>query len=232
MVALLSIAFVTSPLSHFQRTAAGAKLDVIQIDMSSGAYGVRIQLADGFPGGDESFASMVKRTPQVVAAINGAYFDKTTKLPIGDIFTDGKLVRKGLMGTAFCVRKDGTMDIRRVTRHRGVDWSEFESVLACGPALVLEGKVDCDPAGEGFRDPHVTGKTTRMGVGYDREGRLLLVRSTTAQTFPAFAESMLALGCYEAMNLDSGASRGFYYQGTFIEQPGRKLTNALAIVRK
>lgn len=124
------------------------------------------------------------------------------------------------------------MDIQRVVRHKGVDWSRFESVLACGPALVLDGKIDCDWQGEGFRDPQVVGSTTRMGIGYTATKKLLLVRCNTSVTFEKFASVMLALGCHEAMNLDSGASRGFYFRGNFIEKPGRKLTNGLAIVQR
>lgn len=220
----------SASLTRFSADHVGLKLDVIRVDLAAGKHRLRIGLSEGFPGTDQPFSAMVRSHSGAVAAINGAYFDKSTLLPIGDIFTDGTLVRKGLMGTALCIRADQTLDIRRVQRHRGVDWSEFESVLACGPALVLDGEVDCDPGAEGFRDPSVMGSVARMGVGYDRSGRLYLVRSTTRSSFEGFARAMRALGCYEAMNLDAGASRGFFFQGKFIEQPGRKLTNILVVV--
>ena len=70
-----------------------------------------------------------------------------------------------------------------------------------------------------------------MGIGYDVSRRLYLVRATTSVTFEEFATAVQQLGCFEAMNLDSGASRGFYYEGKYIERPGRRLTNILAIVR-
>lgn len=232
MIACLVALTLCSPGPRLESRSVGqANVQVIRVALAGGECKLRIRLASGFPGTDETFESIVKGTGGIVAAINGAYFDKGTKLPIGDIWTGGKLVRKGLMGTAFCVSKSGRMDIRRVTRHRGVDWSAWESVLACGPALVLDGKVDVDWQGEGFRDPHVTGKTSRMGLGYTKEGELLLVRGLTSQTFEEFASTMLKLGCHEAMNLDSGASRGFYFQGKFIEKPGRRLTNVIAIVK-
>ena len=217
---------------RFSKNVGKVALDVVRVDMLDGRYGVKIGLASGFPGTDEPFESMIGSIEGVVAAINGAYFDKATKLPIGDIWTAGTLARKGLMGTAFCVRSDNQLDIRRVQRHRGVDWSTYQSVLACGPALVLDGRVDCDWEAEGFRDPHITGSTSRMGIGYDSGGRLYLVRTSTRVTFEEFADAMLRLGCFEAMNLDSGASRGFYFQGRYIEKPGRRLTNILAVVKK
>lgn len=216
---------------RFSKKIGKVSLDVVRIDLSVCRATVKISLAKGFPGADAPFEDMVARTDGVVAAINGAYFDKQTKLPIGDIWTGGALVRKGLMGTAFCVTRDGKFDIQRVKRNHGVDWSAYESVLACGPALVLDGKVDCDWAAEGFRDPHVTGSTTRMGIGYDFKGRLYLVRATTSATFEEFADALYGLGCFEAMNLDSGASRAFTFRGKTIEKPGRRLTNILLVVK-
>ena len=216
---------------HYSKKIGMVALDVVRLNIAGGRFSVKIGLARGFPGADEPFESMVSSIDGVVAAINGAYFDKGSKLPIGDIWTEGRLVRKGLMGTAFCVTSDNQLDIRRVQRHRGVDWSGYQSVLACGPALVLDGKVDCDWESEGFRDPHVTGSASRMGIGYDTNGKLYLVRATTRVTFEEFAIALLQLGCYEAMNLDSGASRGFYFEGKYIEKPGRRLTNILAIVK-
>ncbi|MBX7135682.1 MAG: phosphodiester glycosidase family protein [Fimbriimonadaceae bacterium] len=217
-------------VGRYERVVSGARCDVIQVDMTKPFNRFQIVLARDFPNGDEPFSEMLARTPGVVAAMNGAYFDKETKKPIGDIWTDGALARRGAMGTAFCVKADRTMDIQRVVRHRSVDWSGFESVLACGPALVLDGEIDCDWQSEGFRDPSVTGRTHRMGIGYTSKGKLLMVRVTTSLTFEEFAEVMKGLGCYEAMNLDSGASRGFYHE-KMIEEPGRNLTNVIAITK-
>ncbi len=222
---------VAPTVKVYKQKAAGASFQVIEADLSNAKIKAQIVLAQGFPGTDEPFKGMVSRTPGVLAAINGSYFDKQTKKPIGDIWTRGYLMNRGLMGTAFCVAPSGEMDIIRVVRHKTQDWTKYESVLACGPALMLDGQVDCDWRSEGFRDPHVTGSTSRMGLGYRQDGKLLLVRGQTSQTFEQFAESMKQLGCWEAMNLDSGASRGFYHQGSFIEKPGRRLTNVLAIVK-
>lgn len=215
----------------FNQKAGGGSFQVIIADLTRPDIKAHIVMAQGFPGTDEPFTGMVKRTPGILAAINGAYFDKQTKKPIGDIWAKGALLSLGLMGTAFCVAPNGVMDISRVVRHKGQDWTKYETVLACGPALVLDGQVDCDWRSEGFRDPHVTGSTKRMGLGYRQDGKLLIVRGQTSQTFEEFAESMKQLGCWEAMNLDAGASRGFYHQGSFLEKPGRRLTNILAIVK-
>lgn len=233
MVALILAAtlLVPSPVVLTSRNVRGAKCEVIQADLSDGRLEARVVLAEGFPGTDESFSSMVARSG-AVAAVNGAYFDKYSKKPIGDIWTDGQLWNRGLMGTALCLGEEGEIDIQRVVRHKGVDWSAYRSVLACGPALVLDGRIDCDWASEGFRDPSVTGSTYRMGVGYTQAGKLLLVMCRKSVTFEAFAAIMADLGCYEAMNLDAGASLAMWFQGKTIRQAGRRLTNLLVIGKK
>lgn len=225
---LLSAPLQSEPTVHYQRTIQKAKLEIIQADLTDPRIEAGVELAEDFPKGDQPFAEMVKR-PGIIAAVNGAYFDKGTKKPIGDIWVDGELKNFGAMGTALCIKEDGTLDIRRVVRHKRVDWSEFKTVLACGPALVLDGAVDVDYQGEGFRDPHVTGSTSRMGVGYTKAGKLLMVYCPKSVTFTEFAGIMLELGCHEAMNLDAGASLAMWRKGKTIRKAGRELTNLLVI---
>ena len=40
---------------------------------------------------------------------------------------------------------------------------------------------------------------------------------------------MKAIGCYEAMNLDGGASKALYHDETVVMKPGRGLTNVLVV---
>lgn len=226
---LLAVTLGAEP-QHERMAVNKANVDIVRIPMSGGEYRAEVVLAAGFPGSDESFASMVSK-PGAVAAINGAYFDRYTKKPIGDIWTGGSLRNFGAMGTALTIKADGALDILRVQRHKRVDWAQFETVLACGPALVLDGRVDCDPSGEGFRDPAVMGRVTRMGVGYTANGDLLLVRCAKA-AFSEFATVMLKVGCHEAMNLDSGASAALWLKGKTLVPAGRRLTNVLAVFRR
>jgi len=227
---LLALTLISDVRHQFIQLTT-AKVDVVTVPMSSGTYRVDVILPSGFPGTDEDFASMVKR-PGLVAAINGAYFDRNSKKPIGDLWSGGKLRHFGAMGTALTVTADGTLDIARVQRHKRVDWSAYETVLACGPALVLDGEIDCDPASEGFRDPAVMGRVPRMGIGYTDAGDLLLVRCAKAVSFHEFAFVMRQIGCREAMNLDSGASSALWMEGKMIVPAGRRLTNVLGVFAK
>ncbi|MBL8048608.1 MAG: phosphodiester glycosidase family protein [Chthonomonas sp.] len=203
------------------------KVDTVVVNLNDQRASFGVVTAKDFPGTDESFASMVGRSNAAVA-INGAYFSTTTLLPIGDLFVDGQLLHGGRMGTVLKMTEDGKMDIERVVRHRTMDWRGHKFVLGCGPALVLDGKVDVDWRGEGFRDPHVTGKTARMAIGYTQGGKLLLVRIGRAVSFGEEAEIMRKLGCHEAMNLDAGASSGLYANGKILVKPSRELTSILA----
>lgn len=217
-----------SPVTMTTVKAAGVACRVITTDLTDQRVRVGVILADGFPGTDEPFTAMIKRTTPM-AAINGAYFSKETLKPIGDIVSRGALVNKGLMGTAFTLTPENKPDIMRVIRHKTTAWGLYDTVLACGPALILDGKKDVDWKGEGFRDPHVTGSTKRMAVGYTAEQKLLFVYIDKAVTFDKEADVMAALGCQEALNLDGGASLAMSFNSKTVLSPGRRLTNLLAV---
>lgn len=227
LVALsLLVASAPAPASLESRKVLGVPVTCISVDLKQTRVG--IILSDGFPGTDQDFESMLKRD-KPLAAVNGAYFSKDTKLPIGDLVIQGQLVHSGRMGTALTFDENGKPDIQRVVRHKTMRWEGHRTVLACGPALVLDGKVDVDFAGEGFRDPHVTGSAQRMAVGYTSDGKLILAHIKKAVTFNEEAKIMRELGCFEAINLDAGASLAMHFDGKTLTRPGRKLTNLLAV---
>lgn len=216
------------PDTLFAAAAAGVPCRVIQVNLADPRVHVSVQTARGCPGGAEPFSTLVSRSRPAIA-INGAYFSKETLKPIGDIVCGGRLVSKGMMGTVLALTPDNRAIIRRVRWGHAEDWSDYETVLGCGPALLLDGRIDVQPESEGFHDPHVMGSTRRMGVGLTRDRRLLLVQTLAPVTFSKWAEVMRALGCRDAMNLDAGASLAMYYRGRTLASPGRNLTNLLTI---
>ena len=113
-----------------------------------------------------------------------------------------------------------------------LDWATCQEGLSCGPLLVLAGKVVADPASEGFKDPKVlTGSAIRSAVGLTGDGHLLMVTGGPV-TIPQWAQVMQALGCREAMSLDSADSAGLWAKGAMLVRPGRALSNALAVIRR
>jgi uncharacterized protein YigE (DUF2233 family) len=234
LASMLAFSVVTAPVNpvkHQRMNVLKNPCDVITADMKQANIYANVILAKGFPGTDENFESMIKK-PQLITAINGAYFDVNTLKPIGDIWTDGELQSFGGMGTVFCLGDKGEMDIRRVERHRRQNWSSWSVVLGCGPALMLDGKINCDPESEGFRNPKILGKAARMGLGITKDRRLMFVLCRGAVTLPEFAAVFQKLGVHEAMNLDAGGSLGMWYRGKTIQKPSRKLTNLLAVYRQ
>jgi exopolysaccharide biosynthesis protein len=206
----------------------GKRVAVLSADL--GDYSIGVVTANGFPFGDEEFASMVQRA-KPDAAINGAYFDVKTKKPIGDIVIDGAVRLQGRMGAALAVSRNGRVDILRVKLHRTMDWGGYATVLACGPALVLDGSIDVDPYREGFTEAKIFQPHARMGVGVS-ETRIWLIHVITPVTFEEFARVAASLGCREAMNLDAGASLAMFVEGEYIRKPGRRLTNLLTLTRR
>lgn len=208
-------------------TVLGAPVRVIQVDLKRPNVKVGIEVAQGFPTGAEPFSSMVQRSGATVA-ITGTFFDTASLRPVGDIVQGGDVLYRGHMGTALALTADNEPFMRRVPFGRTQDWSGFDTVLSCGPALVLDGEVDVDATGEGFRDPSIFATTARVGVGFTADRRLLLV-ATGPLSFSGFARVMKELECTHAMNLDAGSSRALYYRGQTLIKPGRLLTNILYV---
>lgn len=232
MLTVLAAAFLgqtaSPPIRLVERAVLGLPVRAIEADTSNPKVEVGLILASGFPGGDEDFASMLRRDPPM-AAVNGAYFSGTTKLPIGDVAVGGRILHEGRMGAVFSIDGEGALDIHRVIRHRRYAWADKRFALGCGPTLMLDGQVDVRWREEGFQNPSVTGRTQRMALGYTKERRLLLVHIRKAVTFEEEAKVMQALGCHEAMNLDAGASLAMQYRGKTLLPPGRKLTTVVGV---
>lgn len=208
--------------------AEGVECRVISVDLKSPSVRVTVLTARGFPGTAEPFGTLLARHKPTIA-VNGAYFSKATLRPIGDIVANGELLHKGLKGTALAITRENEAVIRRVQPNKTQDWSAYTTVLACGPALVLNNELDVLVTDEGFSDPHILGAQTRMGVGLTADGRLLIVNTMRPVTFPQWARVMKSLGCRDAMNLDAGASLAMSYRGRTLVRPGRNLTNLLAV---
>ncbi|MEO3948066.1 stalk domain-containing protein [Gorillibacterium sp. CAU 1737] len=111
------------------------------------------------------------------------------------------------------------------------DTTDFEAAVGVGPKLITNGKIDVDPARDGFQDPKITSNAgARSFAGVDAKGQLVLGVSSAA-TMKDLAAGLLKLGLTEAMNLDGGASSGLYAEGAMKRTPGRQLSNAIVVKR-
>jgi exopolysaccharide biosynthesis protein len=228
-------------------TLVQVQLDTVRIKVGLGREQV---------GLTEALASMAKRH-RALAAINGSYFQAYNsgerKPPVMTLITNGQPVFTGNIGTTmgFTAQNEVRMDQATVvlkalstaangyaynygvaTNSSGVVgefWPRVQEGLGCGPRLVTDGRISLDLRGEKFADPKVLVlSTARSAVGVTRDRRLLLV--TTSGTIPQLAGIMKALGAYQAMNLDGGASSGLWLRGRYLRSPGRNLSNCLLIL--
>lgn len=122
------------PITIVNSTVAGIKTRAIVADMNDPRVRWGVVVATVFPGGDQDFKSMFTGSG-AIAAINGTYFDKYNKRPIGDLVIGGRTVYEGRRGTAFTMTPDRQFKMFRVVRDRSYAWGSYESVIACGPAL-------------------------------------------------------------------------------------------------
>ncbi len=111
-------------------------------------------------------------------------------------------------------------------------WSNAQEALGCGPQLVADGQIAYDPLTEGFKSAKIlSARGQRSAVGVTRDKQLLLVTCSGA-TVKQLASVMKALGAYDAMNLDGGASSCLWANGKYLTSPGRNIGNALMVIRR
>lgn len=109
----------------------------------------------------------------------------------------------------------------------GESWDDVITAVGAGPRLITRGKITVDPVGEGFSEAKIIeGSGARSAIGVRRDGTVLLVTTGDA-TMGELARMMDGLGCWQAMNLDGGASSGLWAEGHYITEPGRALSNVL-----
>ncbi|MCC6444687.1 MAG: phosphodiester glycosidase family protein [Armatimonadetes bacterium] len=110
-------------------------------------------------------------------------------------------------------------------------WAQVQEAVGAGPRLVADGRIALDPRSEGFSSPKILSLSgARSALGITRDNCLLMV--TASGTVREMAVVMQALGAYQAMNLDGGASSGLWLQGRYLTRPGRLISNALLILRR
>lgn len=111
----------------------------------------------------------------------------------------------------------------------GFSLDGVEQIIAGGPRLVKDGAAETaqEPqfSGDRFTDAYAASRTA---VGVTADGTLIFV-STDCATIPQLRALMLHLGCVDAMNLDGGASTGFYCDGKTYRTPGRLLATTVQI---
>ncbi|MBE9184228.1 phosphodiester glycosidase family protein [Microcoleus sp. LEGE 07076] len=232
------------PVEVKSQTVADASFYLTTIDLADPEIYITIGLANNaalannskLTAGDEPFENMVERYQAAVVA-NGTFFGKDEqKSVLGNMVSAGKFLKYSRWenyGTTLGIKAGNQLEMVTARIEGKPDWSQHWFSLTCGPRLVKGGKVWLSPLSEGFKDSHVLGVGSRTAIGFPASrDKLFLVTFLDSLSLEAEAKVMLAIGCFEAMNLDGGASVGLAHQGQILLPAGRNLTNVLVIYDK
>jgi exopolysaccharide biosynthesis protein len=183
--------------------------------------------------GDEEFNQLVARHRAAVVA-NGTFFAKNAqKTVMGNMVAAGRFLKYSQwenFGTTLGLRVGNQPEMVTARVDGKPQWHQHWFSLTCGPRLLRRGEIWLQPNLEGFKDPAVLGTGARTAIGFTADGKkLILVNFDTALNLQQEAQAMKAIGCYEAMNLDGGASKALAANGKILVPAGRKLTNVIAI---
>lgn len=226
---------IVSARKTFKAGGRSFSVQMVTISLMDPKVRLKVALAGDTVGKVEELSSLAKRHKAVVA-VNGTFFNAYTddayKAPYGYIVSGGELKMKASGDKRAIFTYDSNLLASLIP---GADFNDafaagtMEGALQAGPRLVVNGKVAVDVKAEGFKDPKIlTGGGARSALGLTRDHKLILLTSGGA-TIPQLAEIMKQAGAYQAMNLDGGASSGLYYNGKYLTQPGRKISNALIV---
>jgi exopolysaccharide biosynthesis protein len=183
--------------------------------------------------GDEEFSKLVARYKAAVVA-NGTFFAKNPqKTVMGNMVAGGNFVKYSRwenFGTTLGLGVGNKPEMVTARIDGKPEWNKHWFSLTCGPRLLRQGEIRLNPRIEGFKDPAVLGNSARTAIGFTKDGtKLILANFEINLSLQQEAEAMKAIGCYEAMNLDGGASRALANKTNIIVPAGRPLTNVIVI---
>ncbi|XP_051636790.1 N-acetylglucosamine-1-phosphodiester alpha-N-acetylglucosaminidase [Manacus candei] len=193
----------------------------------------------GAGGCREQRRATVQETAQLgncLVAQNGGYFNMETGECLGNVVSDGKLVRNsgGLQNAQFGIRKDGTMVFGYLSEEDVLDQTNPFVQLVSGVVWLLrDGEVyinesrdaECgDTQTTGTFDKFISVISARTAVGHDRQGRLVLVHvdgqtESRGVNLWEMAEFLKQQGVINAINLDGGGSATLVLNGTLANYP-------------
>jgi exopolysaccharide biosynthesis protein len=183
--------------------------------------------------GDEEFSRLVTRHRAAVVA-NGTFFAKNAqKTVMGNMVGGGKFLKYSQwenFGTTLGLGVGNQPEMITARVDGKPKWQEHWFSITCGPRLLRQGQIWIRPEIEGFKDPAVLGTSARTAIGFPADGKkLFLVNFDTNLNLQRVAQTMKAIGCAEAMNLDGGASRALAANGKILVPAGRPLTNVIVV---
>jgi len=161
-------------------------------------------------------------------ATNAGFFNIDDGSCIGPIVSDGEIIHTGTaQGAIFGITNDGRY-VAGYANQTAIESGEFKQLVQGRGWLVRNGQsyVNTSVQIEGIEKYFVTLLAPRLAIGWDTEGRLILVIVDGIESkrlgldLHTFTDLLIKLGCVEAINLDGGGSVTFVWDGHICESSG------------
>lgn len=159
---------------------------------------------------DQAFAAEKVLNTNVVAGVNADFYNMATGAPQGYLIMGGTVYKENSRNPYFAIMKDGTARI-------GVgdlDVSETKECVSGNFVLVADGEIT--QATYNISEEYGIIDNPRTAVGIKADGSVVLLVTdgrhapySHGMTYLQLAETMYALGCTIAINLDGGGSTTF-----------------------
>ncbi len=170
----------------------------------------------------------------VLAAVNGSFFDQYYSRPVGDVVDNNKRHIHSVMLRSLVTYDGKTLRFGYAKHFKNL--AGFEFVVAGGPRLVTEGKLAYEgesialkSAREERFKANMFAKNPRTAIGQTKDGKAIFMVTdgrtsySTGLTFKEEAEVMKQLGAFNAINLDGGGSSELILSGEYF--PNLNLEN-------
>lgn len=205
-------------------------------------------LEPGGPGGckqnHRELVELTAKTRKCLVAQNGGYFNTTTGQCLGNVISDGKLVRNsgGVQNAQFGIRKNGTLVFGYLSEEDVLDQvNPFVQLISGVVWLLRDGKIyidestkaECDKTQEtGHFQEFVDVVSARTAVGHDEKGRLILFHvdgqtRTRGMNLRQVATFLKEQGVINAINLDGGGSATYVRDGSLANYPSDHCTEPM-----
>lgn len=187
------------------------KCHSLEIDLSNKSLSIVAGYNDGDTEGwgratltDQAAAMEKKRNTTVVAGLSGDYFNKDNGAPSGVLVMNGVVGKTANNRPYFAILKNG----QAVIRDGKVPITDVQEAIGGARILVKEGK-NLIPNNNPACNPSAAVGVTAEGnvIFFQADGRQ--IPDSYGMTVYQVAQTMVALGCVSALDLDKGGSATF-----------------------
>ncbi|NDK08357.1 hypothetical protein EOM39_03875 [Candidatus Gracilibacteria bacterium] len=231
---------IVSANTYIEKTIDGHKVKVIKYDLKSKDFIFKIGMNK-----DNEATSLreLMEKENGISAVNGVYFCpadysacKGKNTTINERYIDGKKYA-GYDDTGdrvvFALDKDSKPFLFQTNKINSDKETEIYTGLGNFPLILQDGKNVIEYYREqGLIDKKMKASMSRNFICSDKEGNNIYFGYVYDVILDHLHAVLTELGCYNAVNLDAGASSAMMYNSRYIIGPGRNILDALIIERK